>query len=63
MRLFDLADLRRFVGTTTDKTGHFALPLQAFSTVRGTALPTDFALGNSSNFLVMGEFECDLKAA
>ena len=47
MRLFDLTDLRRFVGTTTDETGHFALPLRAFSTVRGTALPTDFALGQN----------------
>ena len=26
VRLFDLTDLRRFVGTTTDETGHFALP-------------------------------------
>ena len=47
VRLFDLTDLRRFVGTTTDETGHFALPLQTFSTVRGTALPTDFALGQN----------------
>ena len=47
VRLFDLTDLRRFVGTTTDETGHFALPLRAFSTVRGTALPTDFALGQN----------------
>ena len=47
MRLFDLTDLRRFVGTTTDETGHFVLPLQAFSTDRGTALPTDFALGEN----------------
>ena len=47
MRLFDLTDLRRFVGTTTDETGHFALPLRAFSTARGTALPTDFALGQN----------------
>ena len=47
VRLFDLTDLRRFVGTTTDETGHFALPLQAFSTARGTALPTDFALGQN----------------
>ena len=47
VRLFDLTDLRRFVGTTTDETGHFALSLQAFSTARGTALPTDFALGQN----------------
>ena len=47
VRLFDWTDLRRFVGTTTDETGHFALPLQAFSTARGTALPTDFALGQN----------------
>ena len=47
VRLFDLTDLRRFIGTTTDKTGHFALPLRAFSTARGTALPTDFALGQN----------------
>ena len=47
VRLFDLTDLRRFVGTTTDETGHFALPLRAFSTARGTALPTDFALGQN----------------
>ena len=47
VRLFDLTDLRRFVGTTTDETGHFALPLRVLSTVRGTALPTDFALGQN----------------
>ena len=47
VRLFDLTDLRRFVGTTTDETGHFALPLRAFSTDKGTALPTDFALGQN----------------
>ena len=45
--LFDRTDLRRFVGTTTDETGHFALPLRTFSTARGTALPTDFALGQN----------------
>ena len=45
VRLFDLTDLRRFVGTTTDEAGHFALPLRAFSMARGTALPTDFVLG------------------
>ena len=47
VRLFDWTDLRRFVGTTTDETGHFALPLRAFSTARGTPLPTDFALGQN----------------
>ena len=47
VRLFDLTDLRRFVGATTDETGHFALPRQAFSTTRSTALPTDFALGQN----------------
>ena len=47
VRLFDLTDLRRFVGTTTDETGHFALPLRVLSTVRGTALPTNFALGQN----------------
>ena len=47
VRLFDLTDLRRSVGTTTDETGHFALPLQAFSVDRGTALPTSFALGQN----------------
>ena len=47
VRLFDLTDLRRFVGTTTDETGHFALPLQAFSTARGTAQPTGFVLGQN----------------
>ncbi|MXW79261.1 MAG: T9SS type A sorting domain-containing protein [Gemmatimonadetes bacterium] len=47
VRLFDWTDLRRSVGTTTDETGHFALPLRAFSTARGMALPTDFALGQN----------------
>ena len=47
VRLFDLTDLRRSIGTTTDETGHFALPLRALSTARGTALPTDFALGQN----------------
>ncbi len=47
VRLFDWTDLRRFVGTTTDESGHFALPLRAFSTARGTALPTHFALGQN----------------
>ena len=47
VRLFDLTDLRRFIGTTTDETGRFALPLRALSTARGTARPTDFALGQN----------------
>jgi len=47
VRLFDLTDLRRFVGTATDEAGHFALPLQAFSTARGTAQPTGFVLGQN----------------
>ena len=47
VRLFDLTDLRRFVGTTTDEAGFFALSLQTFSMERGTALPTDFALGHN----------------
>ena len=45
VRLFDLTDLRRSVGTTTDAAGYFALSLQAFSTARGAARPADFALG------------------
>ena len=47
VRLFDLTDLSRFVGTTTDESGRFALPLRAFSMDRGMALPTDFALGQN----------------
>ena len=47
VRLFDLADLRRFVGTTTDEAGHFSLSLQTFSMDRGMALPTGFALGQN----------------
>ena len=47
VRLFDLADLRRSVGTTTDAAGHFALPLQTLSTERGAALPDGFALGQN----------------
>ena len=45
VRLFDLTDLRRFVGTTTDEAGFFALSLQTLS--GSTALPTDFALGQN----------------
>ena len=47
VRLFDLTDLRWFIGTTTDEDGHFALPLQMFSMDRGTVLPTNFALGQN----------------
>ena len=47
VRLFDWTDLRQFVSTTTDENGHFALPLRAFSTASGTALPTAFALGQN----------------
>ena len=47
VRLFDLTNLRRFVGTTTDEAGHFALPLQAFSKERGTAPLTGFVLGQN----------------
>ena len=45
VRLFDLTDLRRSVGTTTDAAGYFALSLQTLS--GGTALPIDFALGQN----------------
>ncbi len=45
VRLFDLTDLRRFVGTTTDAAGFFALSLQTLS--GGRTLPTDFALGQN----------------
>ena len=38
VRLFDLTDLRRFVGTTTDETGHFALPLRAIYLWKGARL-------------------------
>ncbi len=44
VRLFDLTDLRRSVGTITDEAGYFALPL---ATVGGPALPQDFALGQN----------------
>ena len=44
VRLFDLTDLRRSVGTTTDEAGYFALPL---ATVGGPALPQGFALGQN----------------
>ncbi len=45
VRLFDLTDLLRSVGTTTDAAGFFALSLQTLS--GGTVLPTDFALGQN----------------
>ena len=44
VRLFDLTDLRRSVGTTTDKAGYFALPLAAMG---GQALPQGFGLGQN----------------
>ncbi len=44
VRLFDLTDLRRSMGTTTDEAGYFALPL---ATVGGPARPQDFALGQN----------------
>ena len=47
VRLFDLTDLRRSVGTTTDEAGYFALRLQALSTAGHPALPQDFALGQN----------------
>ena len=43
VRLFDLADLRRSIGTTTDETGHFVLSLHALS--GGSARSEGFALG------------------
>ena len=44
VRLFDMTDLRQgaIARATTDGTGYFALPLAA---LRGSALPTRFALG------------------
>ena len=45
VRLFDLTDLRRSVGTTTDAAGYFTLSLRTL--LEGTALPTDFALGQN----------------
>ena len=45
VRLFDLADLRSWVGTTTDETGSFALPLGALP---GAAVqPEQFSLGSN----------------
>ncbi len=43
VRLFDLADLRKWVGATTDEAGYFALPLRALP--GAAALPERFALG------------------
>ena len=45
VRLFDLTDLRRSVGKTTDETGFFVLSLQTLSV--GRTLPIDFALGQN----------------
>ena len=45
VRLFDLTDLRRSVGTTTDAAGYFTLSLRTL--LESTALPTDFALGQN----------------
>ena len=42
VRLFDLTDMRRFVGTTTDETGHFALSLQTFLYGKGHGLADGF---------------------
>ena len=47
VRLFDLTDLRRFVGTTTDETGRFVLPLRELVGETYTALPDGFALGQN----------------
>ena len=47
VRLFDLTDLRWFVGATTDESGHFALSLKEFSTNRGSVLPAGFGLGQN----------------
>ena len=45
VRLFDLSDLRSWMGTTTDETGSFALPLGALP---GAAVqPTQFHLGSN----------------
>ena len=43
VRLFDLRDLRSWVGTTTDETGSFALPLAALP--GATVQPQQFHLG------------------
>ena len=42
VRLFDLSDLRSWVGTTTDETGSFALPVGA-----ETVQPAQFHLGEN----------------
>ena len=43
--VFDLADLRRWVGTTTDESGQFVLSLGALGS--GQALPEGFGLGQN----------------
>ena len=43
VRLFDLTDLREWVGATTDEAGYFALPLRALP--GAAALPARFDLG------------------
>ena len=45
VRLFDLHDLRSWVGTTTDETGSFALPVGALP--GATVLPEGFHLGSN----------------
>ena len=45
VRLFDLRDLRSWVGTTTDETGSFALPLGALP--GATVQPQQFNLGEN----------------
>ena len=45
VRLFDLADLRRSVGSTTDGAGHFALSVQALSKAQSASPADGFALG------------------
>ena len=42
--LFDLADLRRYVGATTDESGYFVLPLKALG---ASGLPVGFGLGQN----------------
>ena len=42
--LFDLADLRRYVGATADESGQFTLPLKVLG---GSGLPAGFGLGQN----------------
>ena len=42
--LFDLADLRRYVGATTDESGYFVLPLKVLG---ASGLPVGFGLGQN----------------